>query len=97
MECRETPTPAEALEALRTRPGGEWLKSTRQLPSLLNPLGINRRQFWNGGRRRWCYVLDAGQLGDLQARYGAAGEAPEDGHGPGSGVPPSAPETDAIR
>lgn len=96
MEVGETPAPAELLEVLRARPGWDWLKSTRRLASLLNPLGIVRRQFWNGGRRRWCYVLDAGQLADLQARYGAGGEAAEDGAGadPGSSEPP---ETGAIR
>ena len=74
----ETITPADLLEALRARSDWDWLKSGRRLAGLLNPLGITRRQLWNGGRRRWCYVLDAGQLGDLRARYGAGDEeAPE--------------------
>ena len=93
----ETPTPAEVLDALRARPGWEWLKSPRRLAGLLNPLGVARRQFWNGGRRRWCYVLDAGQLADLQTRYGAGGEGPEEGPGTDPGAPLSAPETGAIR
>ncbi len=38
-ELGETPAPAELLEALRARPGWDWLKSTRRLASLLNPLG----------------------------------------------------------
>jgi hypothetical protein len=75
----ETITPADLLEALRTRSGWDWLKSGRRLAGLLNPLGITRRQLWNGGRRRWCYVLDAGQLGDLRARYGAGDEDPAEG------------------
>jgi hypothetical protein len=70
----ETVTPADLLQALRARPGWEWLTSGRRLAGLLNPLGIARRQFWNGGRRRWCYVLGAEQLADLRARYGAGGE-----------------------
>ena len=93
----ETPAPGEVLEALRARPGWEWLKSARRLAGLLNPLGIARRQLWNGGRRRWCYVLDAGQLADLQTRYGAGGEGPEEGPGTDPGAPLSAPETGAIR
>jgi hypothetical protein len=67
------------LEALRARAGWDWVKTTRRLAGLLNPLGIARRQIRDGGRRRWCYVLDAGQLADLQARYGTgvnAGDEP---------------------
>ena len=67
-------TPSELLDALGARPGWEWLKSGRRLAGLLNPLGIARRQLWNGGRRRWCYVLGAEQLADLRARYGAGAE-----------------------
>ncbi len=96
-ELGETPAPAELLGALRARPGWDWLKSARRLAGLLNPLGIARRQLWNGGRRRWCYVLDAGQLADLRARYGAGGEVPDDGLGTDPGTPLSAPETGAIR
>ena len=77
----ETITPADLLEALRARSGWDWVKSTRRLAGLLNPLGIARRQLWNGGRRRWCYVLDAEQLADLRARYGAGGEGPEEADG----------------
>ncbi len=62
----ETITPADLLEALRARSGWDWVKSTRRLAGLLNPLGITRRQLWNGERRRWCYLLDAEQLGDLR-------------------------------
>ena len=51
----ETITPGDLLEALRARSGWDWLKSGRRLAGLLNPLGIARRQLWNGGRRRWCY------------------------------------------
>ena len=89
--------PADLMAAIRARPGWDWLKSTRRLAGLLNPLGIGRRQFWNGGRRRWCYVLDAGQLTDLQARYGAGGESAGDGAGIDPVVPPNTPETGAIR
>ena len=72
----ETITPADLLTALRARSGLEWLTSGRRLAGLLHPLGITRRQLWNGGRRRWCYGLEAGQLADLRARYGAGGEDP---------------------
>jgi hypothetical protein len=73
-EQGETITPADLLTALRARPGWEWLTGGRRLAGLLHPLGITRRQLWNGGRRRWCYGLEAGQLADLRARYGAGGE-----------------------
>src|SRR3990170_2428487 len=96
-ELRETQAPAELLAALRARAGWDWLKSPRRLAGLLNPLGIMRRQLWNGGQRRWCYVLDAGQLADLQARYSAGGEGPDEGPGTDPNVPPSTPETGAIR
>jgi hypothetical protein len=89
--------PADLLEALRSRPGWDWVKSTRRLASLLNLLGITPREIWNGGQRRWRYVLDVGQLADLQARYGARGEGPEDSPDAVAGNPSSAPETGAIR
>src|SRR5437667_9509984 len=73
----ETIAPADLLEALRARPGWDWLKSTR-LAGLLNPLGIGRQQLRDGGRRRWCYVLQAEQLADLRARYGGAVDAGEE-------------------
>jgi hypothetical protein len=63
--------PAELLAALRARPGRAWVVTTRRMASLLNPLGISRRQAWNGGARQWGYVLDPAQLADLKARYGA--------------------------
>ncbi len=78
LEVGETPTPAELLEALRARPGWDWLKSTRRLASLLNPLGIVRQQVRMGDRRRWCYVLQADQLADLRARYGGPADAVEE-------------------
>jgi hypothetical protein len=84
----ETPTPGELLGALQIRVGWEWVKNVRRLAGLLNPLGITRRQLWNGGRRRWCYVLDAGQIADLQARYGAGAEAAD-----GPGAAPDKPST----
>jgi hypothetical protein len=77
-ERGETITPAHLLEALRARSGWDWVKSTRRLAALLNPLGITRRQLWDGKRRWWGYVLDAEQLQDLQARYGAGAEPPAD-------------------
>jgi hypothetical protein len=80
-EIGERPTPSEILAALRGRSGWEWVKTTRRLAALLSPLGIVRHQLWNGGQRRSYYPLDAAQLADLQARYGAADEAPAAGRG----------------
>jgi hypothetical protein len=92
-----TPSPAALLEALRARPGWEWVKSTRRLAGLLNPLGIVRRLLWNGGQRRWAYELDAGQLADLRERYGGGGEGAAEAPQPGPLIHSSPPETDAIR
>jgi hypothetical protein len=92
--------PTDLLEALRARPGWDWVKSPRRLAGLLNPLGIVRRLLWNGGRRRWCYVLDAGQLADLRARYGAGvegAEEPEGGLEAGASDPLLVPETGSNR
>jgi hypothetical protein len=69
------------LEALRARPGWEWLKSPRRLAGLLNPLGIVRQQVRVGDRRRWCYVLQAEQLADLRARYGGSADAGDEPDG----------------
>jgi hypothetical protein len=88
----ETITPAELLAALQARSGWDWLKSGRRLAGLLNPLGITRRQLWNGGRRRWRYVLDAAQLGDLRARYGAGGEEAPEGPDAAPAARPTLPE-----
>ncbi len=88
----ETITPTSLLEALRARAGWEWVKGGRRLAGLLNPLGITRRQLWNGGRRRWSYVLDAGQLGDLRARYGAGGDDSAEGLDTTPVPPPLLPE-----
>ena len=74
----DTITPADLLEALRARSGWGWVTSTRRLAGLLNPLGITRRQLWNGKRRWWGYRLDVEQLQDLQARYGASPEPQAD-------------------
>lgn len=87
LELGETPAPGELLEALRARPGFDWLKSTRRLASLLNPLGIVRQQVRTGDRRRWCYVLQADQLADLRARYDGTGDAGEEP----DGTTPSSP------
>src|SRR2546426_12569284 len=77
----ETIAPADLLEALRARPGWDWLKSTRRLAGLLNPLGVVRQQVRAGDRRRWCYVLQASQLADLRARYGGIADAVEEADG----------------
>jgi len=66
------------------------VKSTRRLANFMNPLGIVRQQVRAGGRRRWCYVLQADQLSDLPARYGGsadAGDEPEASTSPSFSVP----------
>ena len=73
--------PAQLLEAFRARAGWEWIRTTRRLAGLLNPLGIARQQVREGDRRRWCYVLPADQLADLRARYGGAADASEEANG----------------
>lgn len=93
----DQPSPAELLDALHARPGWEWVKSPRRLAGLLNPLGIVRRQLWNGGQRRWGYVLDAGQLADLRERYGGGAERAAEDAEPGPGIEASTPETGEIR
>ena len=65
----EVLTPGELVEALRAQPGWGSVKTARRLAALLNPLGISRRQVWDGQRRRWSYALNTEQLGDLQSRY----------------------------
>jgi hypothetical protein len=60
----------ELLEATEGKPGFEGVKHLRRLASLLNPLGIGRRQVRDGSARRWYYVLDAERLAELRARYG---------------------------
>jgi hypothetical protein len=74
MELGDTPVPAELLDALRSRAGWDWVKSTKRLAGLLSPLGLTRRRLREGGRLRWAYVLDAERLVDLKARYGTSGD-----------------------
>jgi hypothetical protein len=74
----ESVAPADLLEALRARPGWDWVKSTRRLAGLLGPLGIVRQQVREGGRRRWSYVLVDHQLADLRARYGGPTDAADE-------------------
>jgi Domain of unknown function (DUF3854)/Protein of unknown function (DUF3631) len=78
----EAVAPAGLLEALRALPGWDWVKSSRRLAGLLNPLGVVRQQIRDGDRRRWCYVLSAEQLADLRARYGGAADSEERPDGP---------------
>jgi len=55
----DTIAPTDLIEALRARPGRDWLKSARRLAGRLNPLGIMRQQIRDDGRRRWCYLLQS--------------------------------------
>ena len=57
------------------------LAEEHRLAGLLNPLGIVRQQVREGGRRRWCYLLQAEQLADLRARYGGAADAGDEPDG----------------
>ena len=61
--------------------GWDWVKSTRRLAGLLNPLGIVRQQVRGCGRRRRCYVLQTEQLADLRARYGGGADADDEPDG----------------
>jgi hypothetical protein len=65
----EQMTPNDLLAALQTRPGWGFVKSTRRLAGLLNPLGLFREQVREGTRRSWYYTLKPTALADLRRRY----------------------------
>ena len=68
----EVPSEVYAPRVLAGIAGLKETLEDRAVPLfLLNPLGLFRRQLRDGHRRRWCYELDAEQLGDLRMRYGA--------------------------
>jgi hypothetical protein len=72
-------TPDDLVARLRSRPGWEWVKSTRRRAGLLNPLGLFRVQRRDGsGRRVWLYHLDSATLDDLRQRYGGGDSEPGD-------------------
>lgn len=74
-EVGEVLMPTKLVHALKACPGWAWLKRTRRLAGLLNPLGLFRQQRREGERRKRCYVLAQDTLADLRARYGAPAEA----------------------
>lgn len=81
QERGEEITPADLLAALQERPGWEWVKTTRRLAGLLNPLGLFREQRRQESKRTWVYRLDGDVLADLQVRYGAPEPAAGEGRG----------------
>ncbi len=72
-EQRETFTPSELLKLLKAREGFEWLKSTRALAGMLNPLGLVSRydKIPDGERRKTVrqYHLSKDLFEDLRHRY----------------------------
>jgi hypothetical protein len=63
--------PGDLLAALQARPVFEWVKSTKRLAGLLQPLGLFRQRPRRGAERRYVYRLDEEILGDLRVRYSA--------------------------
>jgi len=78
QERGETLTPTELLNALRTRSGWDWMKSTRALATLLNPLGLFSGFRRSGDRKGRFFVLDPQTLADLKGRFTSAADAKEE-------------------
>jgi hypothetical protein len=78
--------PNDLLASIQSRPGWGFVKSTRRLAGLLNPLGLFREQVREGARRQWYYTLKATTLADLRRRY-----APQDPE-PSPQAPSPSPE-----
>lgn len=74
---RETFTPSELLKLLKPM-GFDWVRSTRHLAGLLNPLGLMARsdKILVEGQRKSVrhYYLDHATLDDLRCRYGSPSE-----------------------
>jgi hypothetical protein len=66
----EVLTPTRLLQALKTRPGWDWIKSPRGLAALLHPLGLFSAAARVDGRPARVYRLDLQELADRLARYG---------------------------
>jgi len=81
-EQRESFTPTELLKFIKAREGFDWLRSTRALAGLLNPLGLMAQhdKIPVEGRRKTVrhYHLGGGLLADLWRRYGSPEETPEE-------------------
>jgi sulfur carrier protein ThiS len=93
--------PGDLVKALQQQ-GFAWIKSTKGLATLLNPMGLFRHRSTKwiqlpGGKRRrpWVYTLEAERLADLAARYGTSEEgvseegAAEEGQARGDQESPS--------
>ncbi|MBI3988826.1 MAG: DUF3631 domain-containing protein [candidate division NC10 bacterium] len=80
VEERETFTPSELLKLLQAK-GFEWVKSTRSLAGLLNPLGLFASMRRNGAKVRRAYVLSQAVLDDLRARYTGEEASKKEGEG----------------
>jgi len=82
--------PNDLLAALQAQPGWGFVRSTRRLAGLLNPLGLFREQIREGARRQWYYMLGNATLTDLRGRY-----TPQDVESPP--VAPTVPSPDGPK
>jgi len=71
-------TPGELLTALRDE-GFDWIRSTKHLAGLLNPLGLVSHTVRRAGKTLRAYGLDAESLTDLKTRFSPASGEPEEG------------------
>ncbi len=77
---RQTFTPSELFKVLSAKEGFEWLRSTKALAGLLNPLGLFSLRRRYGGSIVRAYHLAPETVQDLRARYGdGAPESPTEG------------------
>ena len=77
-EVGEALTPTELLHALKMRPGWEWIKTTRRVAGLLNPLGLVSRFSRHGERKGRFYMLNPDTLADLRARFSPPAQVEEE-------------------
>ncbi len=81
-EQREVFTPTELLKFINAKGGSDWLRSTKALAGLLNPLGLMARhdKIPVEGRRKTVrhYHLGGDLLADLWRRYGSPEATPEE-------------------
>ena len=81
-ERREEFQPAELLRLLQAR-GFDWLRSTKALASLLNPLGFFKKSSRRGQKVMKAYAISPDVLADLRQRYGGAEETAAEAQGSG--------------
>jgi hypothetical protein len=77
-QAGEVLTPTELLDALKARSGWDWVKTTRRLAGLMNPLGLVSRFSRHGERKGRFYLLEPDTLADLRARFSPAAPAEEE-------------------